>query len=124
MNTILIIDDSKTVRHYHSSIIKSRGFSVITAIDGMDGLEQLHANKIDLVLTDINMEGMDGYEFTRRVRAVPEFENLPIVMVTTEREESDKMKGFEAGANIYMVKPADPDQMLAQINMFLNDASS
>ncbi|MDQ8200263.1 response regulator [Pelagicoccus enzymogenes] len=119
MKTILIIDDSQTVRNYHKSIVKAGGFRVVTAVDGADGLEKLYLNTVDMVLTDINMQGIDGYEFTRRVRSDENFERLPIVMISTEGEESDKLKGFEAGANLYMVKPAEPEFILEQIRMFL-----
>ena len=67
--TILIVDDSEFVRSYHSYILEQAHFQVITAVDGSDGLEKLYTNSCDLVLTDINMSNMDGYEFIRRVRA-------------------------------------------------------
>jgi two-component system chemotaxis response regulator CheY len=117
--TILIVDDSEFVRSYHSYILEQAQFRVITAVDGSDGLEKLFSNACDLVLTDINMSNMDGYEFIRRVRAEGKYGVLPIVIVSTESEGKDKTKGFEAGANLYMVKPCSPETMVENIRMIL-----
>jgi len=94
-------------------------FHVITAVDGSDGLEKLYTNTCDLVLTDINMSNMDGYEFIRRVRADAKYRSLPIIIVSTESEGRDKRKGFEAGANLYIVKPCAPEMMIENIRMIL-----
>ena len=117
--TILIVDDSEFVRSYHSYILEQAHFRVITAMDGSDGLEKLYTNACDLVLTDINMSNMDGYEFIRRVRADGKYGSLPIVIVSTESEGKDKTKGFEAGANLYIVKPCSPETMIENIRMIL-----
>jgi two-component system chemotaxis response regulator CheY len=117
--TILIVDDSEFVRSYHSYILEQAQYQVITAVDGSDGLEKLYANACDLVLTDINMSNMDGYEFIRRVRADGKYSSLPIIIVSTESEGRDKMKGFEAGANLYIVKPSSPEMMVENIRMVL-----
>jgi two-component system chemotaxis response regulator CheY len=117
--TILIVDDSEFVRNYHSYILEQALFHVITAVDGSDGLEKLYTNACDLILTDINMSHMDGYEFIRRVRADGKFSSLPIIIASTESEGKDKMKGFEAGANLYIVKPTSPEAMIENIRMIL-----
>lgn len=117
--TILIVDDSQFVRSYHSYILEQARFQVITAVDGSDGLEKLYTNSCDLVLTDINMSNMDGYEFIRRVRSDGKYSSLPIIIVSTESEAKDKMKGFEAGANLYIVKPSSPEMMIENIRMIL-----
>ena len=117
--TILIVDDSEFVRSYHSYILEQADFQVVTAVDGSDGLEKLYAYSFDLVLTDINMSNMDGYEFIRRVRADKKYSSLPIIIVSTESESKDKMKGFEAGANLYIVKPSAPEMMVENIRMIL-----
>jgi two-component system, chemotaxis family, chemotaxis protein CheY len=116
---ILVVDDSQFVRSYHSYILEQALFRVITAIDGSDGLEKLYSNPCDLILTDINMSNMDGYEFIRRVRADGKYKSLPIIIVSTESEGKDKMKGFEAGANLYIVKPCSPEMMVENIRMIL-----
>ena len=117
---ILIVDDSEFVRNYHSSILEQAQFHVLTAVDGSDGLEQLFANQCDLILTDINMTNMDGYEFIRRVRAVAKYDSLPIIIISTQSESTDKSKGFEAGANLYMVKPTTPEVMIENIRLILS----
>ena len=117
--TILIVDDSEFVRSYHSHILEQAHFQVITAVDGSDGLEKLYTNACDLVLTDINMSNMDGYEFIRRVRADGKYVSMPIIIVSTESEARDKMKGFEAGANLYLVKPSSPEMMVENVRMIL-----
>jgi two-component system chemotaxis response regulator CheY len=88
-------------------------------VDGNDGLEKLYTNPCDLVLTDINMSNMDGYEFIRRVRAEAQYSGLPIIIVSTESEAKNKMKGFDAGANLYIVKPSTPEMMVENIRMIL-----
>ena len=117
--TILIVDDSEFVRSYHSYILEEADFQVVTAVDGSDGLEKLYTNNCDLVLSDINMSNMDGYEFIRRIRADKRYSALPIIIVSTESEARDKMKGFEAGANLYIVKPSSPEMMVENIRMVL-----
>ena len=117
--TILIVDDSEFVRSYHSYILEEANFQVVTAVDGSDGLEKLYTNSCDLVLSDINMSNMDGYEFIRRVRTDKKYSALPIIIVSTESEARDKMKGFEAGANLYIVKPSSPEMMVENIRMVL-----
>ena len=117
--TILIVDDSEFVRSYHSYILQQAEFDVITAVDGSDGLEKLYSNACDLVLTDINMSNMDGYELIRRIRADEKYKLLPIIIVSTESESKDKTKGFDAGANLYIVKPGSPEMMVENIRMVL-----
>jgi two-component system chemotaxis response regulator CheY len=116
---ILIVDDSEFVRSYHSYILQQADFDVITAVDGSDGLEKLYANACDLVLTDINMSNMDGYELIRRIRTDEKYRFLPVIIVSTESESKDKTKGFEAGANLYIVKPSSPEMMIENIRMVL-----
>jgi two-component system chemotaxis response regulator CheY len=117
---ILIVDDSEFVRSYHSYILEQADFHATTAMDGSDGLEKLFANPCDLILTDINMSNMDGYEFIRRVRAHGKYNALPIIIVSTESETKDKAKGFEAGANLYIVKPTTPETMIENIRLILS----
>lgn len=117
---ILIVDDSEFVRSYHSHILEQAQFQVITAVDGSDGLEKLYTNSCDLVLTDINMANMDGYEFIRRIRADDKYSSLPIIIVSTESEGKDKTKGFVAGANLYIVKPSSPEMMVENIRMIID----
>lgn len=86
-------------------------------------LRQLHrafcGNACDLVLTDINMSNMDGYELIRRIRADEKYKAVPIIIGSTESESKDKTKGFDAGANLYIVKPSTPEMMIENIRMVL-----
>jgi two-component system, chemotaxis family, chemotaxis protein CheY len=117
--TILVVDDSEFTRNYHSDILESAGFQVIRAVDGSDGLEKLYCHSCHLVLTDINMSRMDGYELIRRIRLEPRYLDLPIVIISTESQVLDKRKGFEAGASIYLVKPCSPAEMVENLRMLL-----
>ena len=117
---ILIVDDSKTIRNLVSFILKKEGYKVTMAEDGLDGLEKLYAaDDIDLVISDINMPNMDGFTFIRTVREQEVYGNLPIVVLSTEGQEKDIKQGISLGANLYMVKPAQPQQMVRNIKMLL-----
>ncbi len=116
---VLIVDDSEFTRNYHSYILREAGFDVVTAVDGADALEKLYSQTFELVITDINMANMDGYEFIRRVRSSGDYDNLPIIIISTESESEDKSRGFLAGANFYIVKPSDPAPLIENILMVL-----
>ncbi len=117
---ILIVDDSKTVRNLVAFILKAEGFKVTTAEDGLDGLEKLYAmESVDLILSDINMPRMDGFTFIAQVREQDIYKDIPIIILSTEGEESDIQKGIQLGANLYMVKPAQPEKMVRNIKMLL-----
>ncbi len=117
---ILIVDDSKTVRNLVAFIMKKEGFRVTTAEDGLDGLEKLYsAESVDLIISDINMPRMDGFTFIRTVREQEAYRDLPIVILSTEGQEKDIQTGISLGANMYMVKPAQPDKMVKNIRMLL-----
>jgi two-component system, chemotaxis family, chemotaxis protein CheY len=116
---VLIVDDSEFTRNYHSYILREANFEVVTAVDGADALEKLYSRSFDLVLTDINMANMDGYEFIRQVRSNADYTDLPIIIISTESEAEDKSRGFIAGANFYIVKPSDPKPLIENICMVL-----
>lgn len=119
MTRVLIVDDSALTREFHAHILKDAGFACVTAVDGMDGLEKATAERFDFILTDINMQGMDGYEFIRRARLNPDYDEVPIVIVSTESRDLDKQKGFTAGANLYLVKPTDAGRIVESLRMLL-----
>ena len=117
---ILIVDDSKTIRNLVSFILKKEGYRVTMAEDGLDGLEKLYAaNDIDLVISDINMPNMNNITFIRTVREQEVYRNLPIVVLSTEGQEKDIKQGISLGANLYMVKPSQLQQMDRKIKMLL-----
>lgn len=117
---VLIVDDSKTVRNLVAFILKAEGIKVTTAEDGLDGLEKLYSMaEVDLILTDINMPRMDGFSFIIAVREQDAYKDIPIIILSTEGGEEDIQKGIRLGANLYMVKPAQPEKMVRNIKMLL-----
>lgn len=111
MASILIIDDSKTVRIYHKEILQKAGFSVEEAENGMEGLEKCEDREFDLYLVDINMPVMDGYSFVEKLREKSALSS--VVMISTEAEDSDRLSAFKVGACAYMIKPVRPERLLA-----------
>lgn len=111
----LIVDDSKTMREMVSFTMKSGGFDVLEAEDGVDALEVLKSGKVDLVVTDLNMPNMNGLELIGELRADPEYNTTPILMLTTESSNELREKGKEAGATGWIVKPFQPEKFLAII---------
>lgn len=117
---ILIVDDSKTVRNLVAFIMKNEGFKVTAAEDGLDGLEKLYScGAVDLIITDVNMPHMDGFTFIENVRKQDAYRDLPIVVLSTEGQEQDIKLGMSLGANLYMVKPAQPEKMVRNVRMLL-----
>ena len=119
MTKVLIIDDSALSRDFYSRIVQAAGFTFATAADGMEGLEKATAELFQLILTDVNMQGMDGYEFIRRVRRNPDYEAVPIIIISTEAGELDKQQGFSAGASLYLVKPTDANRIMESIKLLM-----
>jgi two-component system chemotaxis response regulator CheY len=109
---ILVVDDGITVRLYYRDVLNRAGFHVDEAANGVEGLEKALLGRYNLILADINMPKMDGYEFVRQVRNDPALQTTPIITITTEAEDADVLKAYEAGANFYMVKPVKPDQLV------------
>ncbi|GLI52498.1 response regulator [Thermodesulfovibrio yellowstonii] len=108
---VLVVDDDKTTRKMISLILKSKGYEVVTAENGIEALQKLGLERINLILTDMNMPYMDGIEFIKQVRANPDMSNIPIVMITTEADEDEKRRAFEAGVDDYLVKPTNAEQI-------------
>lgn len=117
---ILIMDDSKIVRNVHANILKTAGFEVIEAKDGAEAYGKAMFESIDLMVVDINIPGMDGYTFCEKIRENIKYHDIPIIIVSTESEQEDKMKGFKAGANLFLVKPVKSNELIDNVNMLLN----
>lgn len=113
---ILTIDDSKTIRDMLRFTLADAGFEVLQAVDGQDGLDVLGKEQVDVVITDINMPKMDGYEVIRRMRSDSAHKSTPILVLTTESEVDKRDIARQAGATGWMVKPFDPDRLIATIN--------
>ncbi len=117
--TVLVVDDYSTVRRILKLGLKAGGMEVIEASDGLEALEMLARHKVDIVITDLNMPRMDGYQLTREIRKNFKDEELPIIMLTTESGEMDRKRGLEAGVNLYLVKPCSTDMLLFKVNSLL-----
>jgi len=115
VKTIMTVDDSASLRQMVGLVLRGAGYEVIEAVDGADALSKLKSQELHLFLTDINMPNMDGLEFTRHVRAMPQFKFVPIVLLTTESHPEKKQEGKAAGATAWIVKPFNPDQLLAVV---------
>ncbi|RLB84724.1 MAG: response regulator [Deltaproteobacteria bacterium] len=120
--SILVVDDSKIVLDISEFVLKSVGYRVSTAVGGNEALEILGHKKVDLVLVDINMPGMDGYTLTSAIRSDDRLKDIPIIIVTTEAEARDKQKGFDAGADAYIVKPIVPEELLGHVELLIGKA--
>jgi len=114
---ILIVDDSEMVRNFHSYIIKMFGYQIGTAENGAVALEKLLGDKYQLLVTDINMPKMDGYELIRNVHE--QGIDIPIIIISTEEEYKSSHAGAEPGPGIHMVKPTDPEKLVTTIRMLL-----
>jgi two-component system chemotaxis response regulator CheY len=114
---ILTIDDSKTMRDMLMLTLAEAGFDVLQAVDGQDGLDVLVKERVDVVITDINMPRMDGYEVIRQLRSKPEHKDTPILVLTTESEADKRNIAREAGATGWMVKPFDPERLIETVRM-------
>jgi two-component system chemotaxis response regulator CheY len=112
---ILTIDDSKTMRDMLLMTLAEAGFDVLQAVDGQDGLDVLGTQRVDVIITDINMPVMDGYEVIRNLRKNPVHKTTPILVLTTESDADKKVIARDAGATGWMVKPFDPDRLIATI---------
>jgi two-component system chemotaxis response regulator CheY len=115
LKTILTVDDSATVRQMAGLVLRGAGYEVIEAIDGVDALSKMTGQELNLILTDLNMPNMDGLELTRRVRTLPNYKFVPVVLLTTESQPEKKQEGKAAGATAWIVKPFNPDQLLAVV---------
>jgi two-component system, chemotaxis family, chemotaxis protein CheY len=113
--TIMIVDDSASLRQVVSIALKSAGYDVIEGCDGKDAIAKLTGQKVNLIISDVNMPNMDGITMVKAVKQMPAYKFTPIVMLTTESQESKKKEGQEAGAKAWMVKPFSAPQLLSVV---------
>lgn len=112
MRKILAADDSVSIRQMVSHTLKEAGYQVETANDGAEALNKAKAGQYDVIISDVNMPNMDGLEFVRQLRTVPQYKFTPILMLTTETSAEKKSMGKSAGATGWIVKPFNPDTLL------------
>lgn len=110
--TVLTVDDSRTMRDMLLLALEGAGYTVIQAVDGVDGLETLAAKGADVVITDINMPRMDGFGFIKGMRANPDHRTTPVLVLTTESDAEKKQRARAAGATGWIVKPFDPVKLV------------
>ena len=118
--SVMVVDDSLTVRKIAGRLQARHGYNVLTAKDGVDALEQLGDVIPDVMLLDIEMPRMDGYELAEHVRADPRLKHIPIVMITSRAGQKHRKKAREAGANAYLTKPYQEADLVAQVGAMLN----
>ena len=125
MPTILVVEDSPTMRQLISFAMKRiQNAHVIEATDGVDALKKLSSEKIDLILCDINMPVMDGLKLVSLVRGNATFKDIPIIMVTTEGAEEDRKRALAIGANAYLPKPIQTQELIKLVNTYLSGSGN
>jgi len=124
MPRALAIDDDPIILKLTASILVRLGYQVTTAPDGVQGLTAVKAERPDIIITDVMMPGLNGYELTRRLRRDPEFAHTPILVLTAQSELEEKLKAFEAGADDLMNKPFEPAEMAARLTVLLRRAEA
>jgi twitching motility two-component system response regulator PilH len=112
---ILVVDDSPTERHFMVELLTKNGYQVITAESGEEGIIKAKAELPDLVLMDVVMPGLNGYQATRTLTRDEVTKNIPVIVCTSKGQETDKIWGLRQGAQDYMVKPVNGEELLAKI---------
>ena len=120
---ILVVEDNEDNRQIIRDLLTSVGYELIEAADGMEGVAMAQHHRPDLILMDVQLPVMDGYEATRQIRTVPELADVPIIAVTSYALSGDEAKTREAGCDGYVAKPFSPRQLLAKVREFLPDAA-
>ncbi len=117
--TILVVDDSASVRQVVSIALKGAGYTVIEASDGQNALSKLTGEKVHLIISDVNMPIMDGISMVKEIKQLPAYKFTPVIMLTTEGSDEKKKEGQAAGAKAWIVKPFQPEQMLKAVSMLI-----
>lgn len=117
---ILVVDDSESIREVVATALEEAGYEATKAIDGQDGLIKLQeAKEIRLVISDLNMPNMDGISFLKAIRQIEKFKYLPIVILTTEAQETKKREAQQAGATGWIIKPFEKNKLIAIVKKVL-----
>jgi twitching motility two-component system response regulator PilH len=124
MATILIVEDSQTERQVLRKMLENSGHLVIAATDGLEGIAMARQNKPDLILMDVVMPGQNGFQTTRQLSRDPRTQQIPIIIVTTKDQETDRVWAKRQGASDYLVKPVSEKQLLPIINSLLKERVS
>ena len=117
---VLVVDDSATVRKFISVSLSMQGFKVVTACDGMDALEKLPSENVDLIITDLNMPNMDGFELIRSLRENPQYRDLPVIILSSLNDTVSKETGSKLGIESYVVKPFSLEKIQYEVAKYLS----
>ncbi len=115
IRTILVVDDSPTERYFLTDILRRHGYEVLNANSGEEGVARAKSDRPDLILMDVVMPGLNGFQATRMLSRDDETRDIPVIMCTTKGQETDRIWGMRQGAIAYMVKPIDPEALIAHI---------
>jgi two-component system chemotaxis response regulator CheY len=118
--SILVVDDSSTVRKFVSVSLDMQGFKVVTACDGMEALEKLPAQDIDLIITDLNMPNMDGFELIKALRDSSAYREIPVIILTSLSDQVSKDQGAKLGVHSYLVKPFSLEKIQYAVSKYLS----
>ena len=118
--TILVAEDSPSIRKFVTLALKLQGYKVIATADGMEALEKLPTEKIDMLITDLNMPNIDGYKLIETIRNDPEYKDIPIIVLSSLSKEEDITKGMETGANSYLIKPFNTKRIQYEVSKYLS----
>lgn len=116
---ILIVEDDQHIRKLFNILVRKDGIDIDEAVEGNEALEKLHANRYDLVILDIMMPNVDGFSILKDMRERPETAQVPVIVVTAKTEDKDLMKGYSLGANYYITKPFEPQDLIHSIELIL-----
>lgn len=119
MSTVLIVDDSQTLRHMLSELLRDQGIEVMEATNGVEAKEKIQQRRPDLVITDLIMPQMNGYELCRWIKNEPQIQDLPVLVCTTKSEEFDRYWGMKQGADAYITKPFHPPELIQTVRRLL-----
>ena len=119
MSTVLVVEDSVTQREMITDLLKGSGLNVSIATDGVEALEHIEGHRPDLVVLDIVMPRMNGYEVCRRIKADPRTQDVPVVMCSSKGEEFDRYWGMKQGADAYIAKPFQPTELVGTVKQLL-----
>ncbi|MFE1747004.1 response regulator transcription factor [Coleofasciculus sp. H7-2] len=123
MTTVLVVEDSHTQREMISRLLQDSGLSVTVACDGVEALEQMEGNCPDLVVLDIVLPRMNGYEVCRKIRADSKTQKVAVVMCSAKREEFDRYWGMKQGADAYISKPFEPHELVGTVKQLLRETT-
>lgn len=114
---ILVVEDGITMRLFYRDVLGRAGFAVEEAANGVEGLERALLGRFDMMIVDVNMPKMDGYELLAKLRGEPALRATPVVTISTEARDADALRAYDAGANLYLVKPTDPAVLVASARL-------